>query len=185
VRGARANAGGMVRPLRPLLVLWAAVALALMVTPACGSQTRAVDTCRTLEEARCDQGAKCPNLLAGGDVDSCKRFYDVQCGRGVADPVKEPSRTELDACIRAIQSSCAIAAAPETAAECAFLLQNQPIVDSGTPDGDATDAADAADSAVAPDTTDSAVAPDTTDSAVAPDTTDAAVAPDTTDAPAG
>ncbi|GAC1353101.1 MAG: hypothetical protein NVS3B20_07760 [Polyangiales bacterium] len=99
-----------------------------LVAPGCGSDARAVDSCRKIEAARCEQGTKagCDGLLAGGDVDSCKRFYDVQCGRGVNDSVKEPSSVDLDRCISAIRSSCDVAKEPDKSAACSFLTA-QPV----------------------------------------------------------
>lgn len=113
---------------------------------ACGSEARGIDTCRTIENARCEQGAvgasgapKCPDLLTAGDVDSCKRFYDVQCGRGVPDPVKDPSKTELERCLTAIRTSCDVAREPELSPACYFLLANQPPAVSDAADADAID----------------------------------------------
>ena len=156
-----------------LLALSFALAATVLSTSmqGCGSEARGIDTCRTIENARCEQGAvgasgapKCPDLLTAGDVDSCKRFYDVQCGRGVPDPVKDPSKTELERCLTAIRSSCDVAREPELSPACYFLLANQPPVASDAADADAIDGevADAPADAAA-DTAEAApeVAPDT------------------------
>jgi hypothetical protein len=130
------------------LVPLAPVAL-LVVTVAngCGSDARATDACRRIESARCERGPQCiPDF--GGDVASCQRFYDVQCGRGVQDPVKEPSKKELDDCVAAIRdpASCTAAVDPTSSTQCAFLVANTPPPpppDTGAPDtaGEAGDAA--------------------------------------------
>lgn len=122
-------------------ILALALAFGLHVT-ACGSEARATDACRQIEYARCERGKAC---LEGfeSDVVSCQKFYDVQCGRGVPEAAKEPSRAELKACVDLIKTDCEAVKAPEK--YCPFLVVNeQPaVVDSGTlvPDmGTASDA---------------------------------------------
>lgn len=99
---------------------------------ACGSEARATDACRQIEYARCERGAQC---LEGfqSTVQSCQRYYDVQCGRGVPDPAKEPSKRELDDCVKLIRTDPTCEAVKDPAKHCPFLVANeQPaVVDSG------------------------------------------------------
>lgn len=112
------------------------IALGLAVhASACGSDARSTDSCRKLETERCTKAASCPKEFPDfattyGSAASCQQYYDVQCGRGVQDSVKEPSKSELDACLKAIQSSCE--AARDPASVCPFLTANEPPVDTGT-----------------------------------------------------
>jgi hypothetical protein len=129
-------------------IFFALVLLACGATfaPACGSDARATDTCRTIETERCKRAPACSkefDYSFSGDVDSCIRFYDVQCGRGVPDEVAEPKKSELNDCIGAIQTDCVVAADPTKSPLCAFLTANAqtPAADTGTAAETATDAA--------------------------------------------
>lgn len=130
---------------------------AFVQASACGSDARSLDTCRKLESERCAKAAACPAEFPDfaatyGTVASCQQFYDVQCGRGVAEAVKEPSRAELASCLDAIKGSCEAARAPERF--CPFLTANDPADASGpSTDAPVTDAGatDAATSEVASD----------------------------------
>ncbi|MBI2395908.1 MAG: hypothetical protein HYV09_40465 [Deltaproteobacteria bacterium] len=133
-------------PLAALL----AVALGLgLHAAACSSDARATDTCRRIESARCAKAAACPTQFPDfaarfGTVASCQKFYDIQCGRGVQDAVKEPSKSELESCVKAINDSCPAALAPETV--CTFLTANEPPPpppDTGAPEAAAEAATDA------------------------------------------
>jgi hypothetical protein len=102
----------------------------------CSSDARATDACTRLEGQRCEKAATCPGEFPDfaeryGSVASCQRFYEVQCGRGVQESVKEPSRNELQTCLDAIKASCEAAKAPETQPACAFLVANTPAPDAG------------------------------------------------------
>lgn len=127
---------------RSLAILAIALGIAAWAS-ACGSDARSTDACRRVESERCAKAAACPTEFPDfasnyGDVASCQRFYDVQCGRGVQDLVKEPSRTELQSCIDAIKGSCDAAKTPET--YCPFLTANEPpVTDTGTPDAAAAE----------------------------------------------
>jgi len=121
---------------RVAAVFTIALALGAHAT-ACGSDARSTDACRRVESERCAKAKACPTEFPDftakyGDVESCQRFYDVQCGRGVQDVVKEPSRSELDTCIKEIQKTCDAALTPEK--YCPFLTANEPpvVVDTGT-----------------------------------------------------
>ncbi len=133
------GAFGRMKRLGRILAL--ALAFGLHVT-ACGSDARATDSCKQIEYARCERGPACIEGFSG-DVGSCQRFYDVQCGRGVPEPAKEPSRADLKACLDLIKTNCEAVKDPAT--YCPFLVANeQPTVtDSGSlvPDMGVTDAA--------------------------------------------
>jgi hypothetical protein len=112
-----------------------------------------VQTCKTIEEARCNAAAKCsstvqltpPYTTNGSDVDACIRYYDVACLHGLA--VSDVSGAQVSACVAAISApgACAIVANPELAPKCSWLIPpNTPPPDAS--DGEAGDAADAADS---------------------------------------
>jgi hypothetical protein len=104
------------------------VGLASLMTwgAACGSDARGKSQCQQIESARCDKLATdaCGGLPGGAD--SCERFYDVQCQRGLADDATETTAAELKKCLDAIAISCDVARAPETFAECKFLNTTNP-----------------------------------------------------------
>lgn len=134
---------------RSLAVLAIALGLGTHAT-ACGSDARATDTCQRIEYERCTKAPSCPDefpdfLERYASVDSCKKFYEVQCGRGVSDLVKEPSRAEMAACLETIKGSCQAALTPEKF--CPFLTANEPpvtVVDSGAAEAATEAATDAA-----------------------------------------
>ncbi len=111
--------------------------LGLVVLPSCGSDARGVDTCRKIEAARCQRGPACVANFSG-DVDSCTRFYDLQCGRGLQDSVREPSAAELNGCLEAIKTSCSAVNDPAKEPACSFITGNAP-VDTGVVTETATD----------------------------------------------
>lgn len=152
------TSGGPQRLRRGPLAAVLAVALGLglgLPASACSSDARATDACRRIESARCAKAPTCPAEFPDfgarfGTPESCQKFYDVQCGRGVQDAVKEPSKSELDACVKAIGASCAVAAAPETV--CTFLTANEPPPpppDTGAPETASEAGAEAATDAAA------------------------------------
>jgi hypothetical protein len=113
----------------PAAILALALGLGLHVT-ACGSDARATDMCKQIESARCARGPACIEGFTG-DVTSCQRFYEVQCGRGVPESAKEPSRADLKTCLDLIKTDCE--AVKDPGRYCPFLLANdQPaVVDTG------------------------------------------------------
>jgi hypothetical protein len=142
-------------PFRRNRALAAAVVLGagVWLFAACGSTAKGVDACRRLESARCEKLASKDCNTDGsflGDAQSCSRFYETQCGRGLQDGAREPSSAEIKGCVDAINSTCSIARDPLSAPQCTvFLVPAVPVTDTGTPTDaagvDATDAADAAD----------------------------------------
>ena len=135
--------------MRRVLPWFVVVALAGALGPACGTSAKGTDACRAIESARCDKRAQtgCDPTFAVtyGDAASCAHFYDAQCGRGLQDGTRDPTKAELDRCIAAIKGSCSIANEPTSAPECAVFLTPPavPVADTGVdtapgPDG-ATD----------------------------------------------
>lgn len=111
---------------RPLFVVALGLAIASHAS-ACGSDARAMDACRKIESTRCERAPLCPQQYPGftasfGDVASCQRFYDVQCGRGVQESMKEPSKSELEGCLGQIRTSCDAVGDP--AKFCPFITAN-------------------------------------------------------------
>lgn len=124
------------RPFAKAIVL---VALGLAIAThaaACGSDARATDACRRIESTRCQRAPQCPQQYPSftathGDVASCQRFYDVQCGRGVQESMKDPSKSELEACLETIRTNCEAVGDP--AKFCPFITANDtPAADTGT-----------------------------------------------------
>jgi hypothetical protein len=79
----------------------------------CGTDAKAVDECRDIEQARCEAGAACGVV---DDVDACKRFYRDHCLHGMV--VESPGQARIDACVATIEAAgaCARTAAdPEVA----------------------------------------------------------------------
>ena len=111
-------------------ILALALAFGAHVT-ACGSDARATDACKQIEYARCERGKACIEGFSG-DVVSCQKFYEVQCGRGVPESAKEPSRTDLKNCIDLIKTDCE--AVKDPAKYCPFLVANDEpeVTDTGT-----------------------------------------------------
>ena len=120
-------------PVRLLVVAGCLIGMAAVF--ACGTDPVAVDACRQIEYARCENANTCgidlsvpthpgdsPNL----DVGACKRFYDDQCLHGM-NISSDPGATKTQACVDAINdpnSGCDIVKAPENSAACSFLNPN-------------------------------------------------------------
>ena len=136
---------------------WAGSGLLALATagaawiPACGTDAVGVETCRQVEEARCRQAPKCPEIdLANPkhrgapqtDVDACIRFYHDACLHGLATNT-DPGALARQQCIDAInKGDCTVVEHPESDPACLWLVPPQP----PAPPADATDApADASD----------------------------------------
>lgn len=122
---------------------------------ACGTDAVAVETCRRVENARCERAAGCGIDLGvprhrGGDataVTSCQRYYRDACLHGIEGP-EDPGEVVLSACLDAISTgSCDVVKAPELAPACAFLVAVP------APPAPAEDAATDADVDAGPDAT--------------------------------
>src|SRR5215472_6536228 len=103
----------------PVLLAAAALALAVGLAAACGTNATGVTACENIETARCMHAGACgislqpPYYTAGSDIDACIRFYKVACLHGLSG--SDPGPTAVQACVAAINTgNCAIVAAPET-----------------------------------------------------------------------
>jgi hypothetical protein len=132
--------------LRRLTLLSTAAAALTALALACGTDAVGVDSCKQIEDARCQQAPACGISLANPphrdpDVEACIRFYDVACLHGL-DISADPGAVAVQACVTAIKTNgCNTVVHPETDPACAFLVP--PPVDAGI-DGPA-DGADATD----------------------------------------
>jgi hypothetical protein len=118
----------------------AVVLAALTQAAACGTDAVGVQTCRAIEEARCQQAPACnislqpPYRTSGSDVSACIRFYDEACLHGLANG-SDPGTIEATQCVAAIRNNgCAVVLHPETDPSCAWL---SPDASAATPTADA------------------------------------------------
>ncbi|HMA97776.1 MAG TPA: hypothetical protein VKP30_34055 [Polyangiaceae bacterium] len=98
---------------------WLALCAASLATQvACDTNAVGVEECRSIEYARCEAAARCPDQFAVRNVEECKLFYRDQCLHGMATAV--PSAADLRACVSAIQalSECAGKDGSATVAAC-------------------------------------------------------------------
>ena len=120
-------------------VVAAVVTLGLASAFACGTDPVGVETCRKIEDARCDNAKSCgidissqpvhrrdgktPDAQDQQDVGACKRYYEDACLHGLVT-TSDPGAVQAQACVDAINNAtdCAIVKNPEKAPACAFLL---------------------------------------------------------------
>ena len=150
------------------VILGAAFAgLVAVVIGACGTDPTGVETCRSIEEARCRAAPACGNINLdvpphngdsdGDKVEACILWYHDACLHGLT--VNAPDNAAVETCIEAIKSGdCNIVAHPEQSPACAWIVppDRRPSLDGGDGGdaGDASDASDASDAADASDATD-------------------------------
>jgi len=80
--------------------LAAGVVLALAaVVAACGTDAVGVETCRTIEFARCDAARACGLV---DDVEACRRFARDHCLHGLA--ADKPSPSQVNRCVATIEA---------------------------------------------------------------------------------
>jgi hypothetical protein len=174
-----------VRSSAPRRALRLVAALALLAAPlamavGCTSSATGIDSCRTIEHARCARAPSCdPNFIGGQDaVASCNRYYDVACARGLPSGASAPTEAELEACVAAINAQCSAALDPTSVAACSFLVgTTDAAADAATDTGDAS--SDGA-SEAAPDATSVDAASDATSVDAASDATSVDAASDAT-----
>lgn len=127
-----------------------AVAFGGAIASGCGTDAVGIETCRTIETARCKQAPRCPDInlnvpvhrdSPSTDVEACTRFYHDACLHGLS--TSDPGGPVTQSCVTAINNgTCAVVLHPETDPACVWL---NPAPDAGT---DApVDAADATDGA--------------------------------------
>ena len=117
----------------PLAV--AAAGLAGLLALACGTDPVGVETCRRIEQVRCESAAACGIDLGRpvhrGDspesaVAACIRYYDDACLHGLA-AAEDPGSVQTQACVDAIiTGDCEVVKTPEKHAACAFLVPPPP-----------------------------------------------------------
>lgn len=108
----------------PFFVVPALLALA------CGTSPTGVDSCKTVERARCENAPSCGIDLSvpthRGDspeqnVASCIRFYEDACNHGLVAGT-DPGASGAQACADAINAGdCSVVRTPQVNAACSFL----------------------------------------------------------------
>lgn len=92
-----------------------AVLFALVSGAGCGTDAKAIDECRDIEQARCEAAKPC-GLVE--DVDECQRFYRDHCLHGMV--VESPGQNQVDRCVSTIKKAgaCAETNVEATLADC-------------------------------------------------------------------
>jgi hypothetical protein len=142
--------------MRSWLVLLVLALAAAPVAAGCGTDAQGVQTCKDIEEARCNAAASCPSVqitppyyTTGSSVDACLRYYDIACLHGLAVSDPGPSTALVTGCIKAISAkgACAVVANPEISPYCVWLIPpNTPAPEAGEAGDAATDTASSAES---------------------------------------
>jgi hypothetical protein len=131
---------------RPVLLALVSVVLGVAFALACGQAANGVDTCTSIEHARCNwieacfgesgtppqyYGLPTPASNSADPVDQCYRFYDDACLHGLVTTLV-PTSGEVSACVQAINNAtdCNIVYNPDTADACAWLIPSDAGVDS-------------------------------------------------------
>jgi hypothetical protein len=127
------------RPAYVQALIAAVVAVGLASAFACGTDPIGVESCRQIEDARCENAKSCGLDISGNpvhrrdgdspdkqdqqDVGACKRFYEDACLHGLVTTT-DPGSEKTQVCVDAINASqdCDIVKTPETHPECSFLL---------------------------------------------------------------
>jgi hypothetical protein len=137
--------------MRSWLVLLVLALAAAPVAAGCGTDAQGVQTCKDIEEARCNAAASCPSVQItppysnnGSDVAACIRYYDVACLHGLAVSDPGSSTHYVTDCIKAISAkgACAVVANPELSPLCSWLIPPNTPVPEGGEAGDGADAGD-------------------------------------------
>ena len=133
------------RGARLVVVVLPALALVLGGTFACGTDPVGVESCRKIEQARCENAPACGISLTmpvhngdspEQDVAACIRYYHDACLHGFVAP-DDPGAVVVQGCIDAINTGdCSVVKAPETSPSCSFLIPPAapvtPVVDAAT-----------------------------------------------------
>jgi len=107
-----------------------ASAIVCILLGACGTDPTGVETCRSVEEARCRAAPNCNINLdrpvhngdsPGDKVDACILWYHDACLHGLM--AGEPDTATVQGCIAAINGGdCNVVAHPESNAACSWLI---------------------------------------------------------------
>ncbi|MCL2726518.1 MAG: hypothetical protein FWD69_19030 [Polyangiaceae bacterium] len=114
-------------------ILATAVVSCIAALTACGTNPVGVDSCRSIEQARCENAPSCGIDLTNpvhrgsdpeSDVRACILYYHDACLHGFVASV-DPGSTAVQACVDAINNGdCTVVEHPETTPACAFLNPN-------------------------------------------------------------
>jgi hypothetical protein len=90
----------------------------------CGTDAKAVDECRDIEQARCEAAKPC-GLVE--DVDECQRFYRDHCLHGMV--VASPGKSQIERCVATIKRAgvCAAGNVEATLEECPDVTASSPL----------------------------------------------------------
>ncbi len=102
----------------------------------CGTEPVGVESCRTIEQRRCELAPTCG---VGGDVAACKRFYRDQCLHGLSVDA-DPGKPAVDKCVAALDaaatcakhdpaSPCASVSAASGTSSCSAILKPELLTD--------------------------------------------------------
>jgi hypothetical protein len=102
---------------------------------ACGTEAVGVESCRKIEQVRCESGPRCGLAMDRprhhgsepvNDVAACIRYYDDACLHGLVIGY-EPGSVLVDQCVAAIaEGSCEVVRAPEIHPACAWIKPPDP-----------------------------------------------------------
>jgi len=102
----------------PRVALATACVLLPLSTWQCDNGATGVETCRRIEEARCELVRGCPGAVqTDDDVTACKLFYRDQCLFGIAD-AQQPDEVSVAACLAALEQARACVDANQPFASC-------------------------------------------------------------------
>jgi hypothetical protein len=100
-RGSAPAVPAFARTLAALAAFGALLGLGASVSlPGCGTDATGVEACRDIETARCKAAAACG--YTADQVTVCTEFYRDQCLHGLENSGYEPSASEVEACVAAV-----------------------------------------------------------------------------------
>lgn len=122
---------------RYVLGFFSAISVLAVLVYGCGTEAVGIETCRKIEEARCQRAESCQISLdhpvRRDDLprESCIRYYNDACLHGLSGA--DPGSVQAQACVDAIAGgTCDVVKAPELSPACSFLIP------AGTPATDAS-----------------------------------------------
>jgi len=123
---------------RAAWVLFAGSVVGILIG-ACGTDPSGVESCRSIEEARCRRAPSCNINLdhpvaSGGSTDdkveACVLWYRDACLHGLE--VADPGSSTVQSCIAAINTGdCNVVEHPESSPACAWLVPEDQRPDAG------------------------------------------------------